>query len=499
MSDEKPSQATSAALFALILAVTLATTLRHFGPEIDEPHAWRQMDTAHYIRAFAEDARGIDLLRPSVAWMGPYKIAILEFPLHEAVVARVIKALQASPTSVAIPRAVSFAFFLVALAAFYSVARELGGLPLARWATLLYAASPLSLAYSRAVHIDFAVLAFSHASLWLFLRFWNSGRASVLLSATLCATLAALVKAPYLIPMYGALLVFATRDGRTRSPGRRPALLLALTIPVFVSVAWRYYAETANAAAPDWSFIPEYHRMTNMSGWYFGNVAQRLRPASWWTLIGRLARSAAGIGALPVVLGGAVLWVRRRREEPLISLLAALGASSFFYVLVFFNLNVMHDYYQLPLVTFMALTGGLALAAMKVRTATLVTIAAAAVNVTWAERNYYQAIGPTALAGKIVRETTPHNALVITSWDSADPRSPHMLFAAERYGWAVRRRFLNPEIVRRLAQEGATHLAVLRRDGEPTFLIEGAGAPILTTIPCSDHPCELALYVLRTR
>ena len=71
--------------FWLLLALLVGMRFMHLSEAIEEPHSWRQCDTAQYIRSFQEE--GIDLLRPSVCWMGNHKTVILEFPLPEAVVA----------------------------------------------------------------------------------------------------------------------------------------------------------------------------------------------------------------------------------------------------------------------------------------------------------------------------------------------------------------------------------------------------------------------------
>src|SRR5437773_2375836 len=68
-----------------ILVGAALLRLAHMGGPIDEPNAWRQADTAQYARAFFED--GIDLLRPSVCWLGPHRTLALEFPLPEAITA----------------------------------------------------------------------------------------------------------------------------------------------------------------------------------------------------------------------------------------------------------------------------------------------------------------------------------------------------------------------------------------------------------------------------
>ena len=70
--------------FPILVLVLVGIRFVHFGEIVDEPHSWRQCDTANYIWAYYQD--GIDLLHPSVCWMGGHKTTILEFPLPEAII-----------------------------------------------------------------------------------------------------------------------------------------------------------------------------------------------------------------------------------------------------------------------------------------------------------------------------------------------------------------------------------------------------------------------------
>jgi hypothetical protein len=57
----------------------LALRIPHLSGPLDDPHSWRQCDTVGYSLAFAR--HGIDLLHPSVVWLGAHRTLILEFPL----------------------------------------------------------------------------------------------------------------------------------------------------------------------------------------------------------------------------------------------------------------------------------------------------------------------------------------------------------------------------------------------------------------------------------
>src|SRR5947207_6093573 len=71
----------AALLLAAILLAGAALRVPHLTGPIDEPHAWRQAETAQYARSFFRD--GIDLLHPTVCWLGGHHTLALEFPRSE--------------------------------------------------------------------------------------------------------------------------------------------------------------------------------------------------------------------------------------------------------------------------------------------------------------------------------------------------------------------------------------------------------------------------------
>jgi hypothetical protein len=450
-------------LAALVLALL---PLRHVGGELDGAHVWRQMDTSRTIRAFREE--GVDLLRPVVSWMGTWRVVVLECPLPQAAAALVQRGLGTD--SLVAARSVFFASFLLAVAALYAAVRATVGDDLARWATLAFLATPLAQHYSRALVVDlFAIggglLAFALAASGLERR-----SVSRLALAAFVAVPAALVKAPVLLPLVPPLIALAPA-GRDRKLLLRAALLGLLPLAAFA--LWRLHAEGVNAAAPDWSFLPDYHRMTNMGRWYFGSVEQRLDPAALKTLAGRLPRAVAGPAGAALLLLATALFPRRTDRRTVLAWLA--GAA--LYVLVFWNLNVVHDYYQLAVLPAQALllAGPLAFLASRLAArpplawaAPLALLAVvSAVNVRWADRHLY-AVPPVGLAfGDAVRSLTPSNALVVAVKDDVDARCPLLLEPSRRDGWSVREEFLTPALVQRLRSLGATHLAWVHR-GEPS-------------------------------
>lgn len=445
---------------ALVLALL---PLRHFGAEIDGPHAWRQMDTSRTIRGFHE--RGVDLLRPEVSWMGPWRVVVLECPLPQAAAALAQRALGTESLRVA--RAVFYASFLLAAVAAHAAFRRATDEETARFSTLLLLASPLAQHYARALVVDLFAIGLGLAAFALAAGALARGSAAGLLLAAVVATPAALVKTPVLLPLVPPLLALAAREKRLLFPGS-----LASLLPLSAFALWRFHAEATNASAPDWSFIPDFHRMTDMGQWYFGGLAQRLDPIAWKTLAGRAAREVLGPAGAVLLLAGAALLPRRGDRRAVAAWLAGAAV----YVLVFWNLNVVHDYYQLAVLPGAALLAAGPLARLASRLAPRGPHAAAAplallafvagVGAWWGDRRLY-AVPPVGRAfGEAVRAATPPVALLVAVKDDVDARCPLLLEPSRRDGWSVREQFLSPAVVEGLRRLGATHLAWAHR-GEP--------------------------------
>ena len=122
-----------------LLAAGLLTALRlpHLGGPLDDPHSWRQCDTARYSLDFAR--HGIDLLHPVVCWLGAHRTLIFEFPLPEAISASLQRLFGIGEHW---DRVVALAFFLAATIYLHAFLRLTAGRRTAWIATLAWLAFP---------------------------------------------------------------------------------------------------------------------------------------------------------------------------------------------------------------------------------------------------------------------------------------------------------------------------------------------------------------------
>lgn len=457
-------------IFYLLLCIVLllATRAGHLAGPIDEPHSWRQCDTAYYALEFHRE--GIDLFYPAVCWMGGHKTLALEFPLPEALMAL---AFGLFGEHLFLARLVTLLFFCGSAAYLFLLVRRLFGERVAWPALAVYLVLPLGQFYSRALHVDFSAVFFAHAMAFHLLRGYERRSVAHSLAGAALGSLAFLVKAPY--AFYFALPLAAVMI--TGFQRRAFAVFLfCLAVPAGLFLLWQTHAGAVNGAAPDWDFLPGYIKFVGMGEWYFGSLAMRVDPVSWGRLLGRLFRDVTTASGALLLLIGVVAAVGKRSGSDgdgrrfLWCWIAGLAG----YLLIFFNLNLIHDYYQIPFLAPVALLIALGLIKVRDLAATRMTGAAPAVipllflvltaNALWyAETHYYGLDHLRLEAGQVISCNTPEGSLVIVAAEMPDTdcRDPRLLLRARRCGWSVHLPRLTPELIDRLRAEGAGYLALV--------------------------------------
>lgn len=437
--------------FILCLIFLIALRFLHFGAEMDGPHDWRQCDTAWYIRDFFKN--GIDLLHPAVCWMGAADTLILEFPLPEALVAL---GYHLTGESIPFARLFFLLFFSGALYYFHKIAGLLFGETLAKGSTLVYAILPLSIYYSRAIHIDFFVVLLSHMMVYYFLKGVDLRRWEYIFLSSLAAALAFVVKIPIAFYWAFPMLYYAIRQKAVWWTIKVGGFYI-LAVAVFL--LWQNHFYQTNNASPDLSYIKHYHKMLPTANLFFGSLEDRLRPYAWWTLFNRGIFEVAGLAGIPFLCLG--LWragkLRHLRFFQVWILALILG------VLIFFHKNVVHNYYQLPLLAPAAILiahGLETLAASRVTLWYVLFGFVAVGNFIYAESNYYTLPREEIEIASLIREHTPDTALVVVTYGRMDCRNPKILYRANRRGWSVEEAALKPEVIHRLhLEQGAQYWA----------------------------------------
>jgi len=172
-----------------VVCLLVLVRFTHMQERIDGKHIWRECETGFFAYDFY--ANGINLLKPSVCWLGPHRTLILEFPLPEALMALAYHALGFRHLWA---RLLTLGFFLGATFYLYRIVAHVRSTRAAKLAAAVYLALPLGLAYSRAVHPDFYAVFFAHAMLYYLLRGYDDERTGLIALGTAFGVVAFLIK-----------------------------------------------------------------------------------------------------------------------------------------------------------------------------------------------------------------------------------------------------------------------------------------------------------------
>ncbi len=422
---------------AVVLVVAVLSVVRAFGPMTYSGDIWRQADTASIAQNFAEN--GMRLLYPQIDWggAGPGYVET-EFQLLTWLTAAFYLVFG---EHVWIGRLISLAFALVAVAAFWGLARRLLPPTAARWALIAFALSPLFMRYGSAFMPDATALAFFLLAMLWFRRWLDEDRVAWLAATAVAVSLAALVKPTSLI-VGPILLVWLLAADRARL--RRPAPYVAGVAALVAPALWLLHANSL------------YRTYGNTFGVLsggddkFGGVGQWLRPSF---SIGNAYLEAVwvlGVVGVPLaVLGAVVVWRERRRYAVVVAGVVVV-VGYFFAVARYSQNSPQYHIYALP---FAALLVGLGVAAaaprvplLARRIAAVVIVAAfAAGSLTVFVGSLSDTSGTLGVCATELDEVSAPGDLVVVdttsnALDNGVPNNwqePVVFYRADRRGWSV--------------------------------------------------------------
>jgi hypothetical protein len=450
---------------AILLVAAIGIRAPTLGQPLLEAHGFRQTQTAYTALIFRDD--GISLLHSRLPVLGPPFEVPFELPLFQAIGSLVMH-LGVDP-DVAM-RVTGLAFFVLTGLMLYLFVRRFAS-PFAAGCTLFaFLFAPFGYLWGRTSLMEYMATAAAVGFVWAAAEWRERGNTGLGVIAVAAGCVACLVKvttgALFLLPV---LLHRAPSDpaglGGWLSARRRPMFLAILTVPIAAAVAWTSYADSVKEQSPATSWLTSRALRT----WNFGTLDQRSHIANWDIVGQRVIDTQLGLGVLDdhvptsvtsgVVLALALVALRFTPNRPLWVgwMLAAVGM-----VAVFFNLHLVHDYYQAALSPISAALVGLAGAALIRRApgaAWHVPLVAAVAAVAWlafafgarddgwkrATHSIGAEDGRLEIAARIDRATTPDEWVVLTGLDW----SPEVLYYARRRGLMLRND--DPEVRARLS------------------------------------------------
>lgn len=444
-------------VFMFLVLISVSSRFIHFGELIDSPHTWRQADTAHYIYDYY--INGINLLRPKVCWLGDYGTLLLEFPIIEATVAQAYLLFGESHI---VARGIFYLIFLGSAFYFYRLTELLFNKEVAQYAVLFFLSAPLSLAYSRAIHVDFGVIFFCIGMTYHFNKAYAEEDRHHLLFGSILATFAFLIKVPYILIFIGTIVYSIHTFRKWRYFFKT---LIIPIVPVIIFLIWNHWVYLVNSSAPEWQFILGYRKFifSESLHWYFGPIEQRLDLINWYQVGYRVLTEIHVFVGLPIAIYGMYKSTSVELKHIIIWITGSL-----LYLVIFFNLNLIHNYYQIPFVVPISLIMGLGMSYIgkelnRCHYMTVLIISTYLIcSFIYAENNYYKVNWLQQEISSRIKEETRADDLVIVNHGNLDSKYPEYLYGARRRGWQLISYGIESTMIDKLIYEGADYFCSVR-------------------------------------
>ncbi|HET9944710.1 MAG TPA: glycosyltransferase family 39 protein, partial [Actinomycetes bacterium] len=282
-----PERWSSRTFWAVLVGMTAAAGLLRL-PWVDrglnENTSFRQTQTAFTVREYMRN--GIDLLHAPMPVLGPPWDLPFELPLFQALAA-VVGRLGLDSTTAA--RLTGLVFFQLTCLALAVLALRWFSRATALLTVVLFQLSPFGVQWGSASLIEFLATACSVGAV-VVVDVWSTRRRPVwLVLAVVLQVLAFLVKPTTAVPWLVAYAVPVARmvlDAPT-SRARATVAAWASAPPLaglVAAVLWTRHADDIKAASPFTEGLTSRSLMT----WNFGTPGQRLDPAAWGLVFGRV-------------------------------------------------------------------------------------------------------------------------------------------------------------------------------------------------------------------
>lgn len=346
----KLAGATGWSRYELILSIYLTLLIVHsfyvlvigLSQPLADLHEFRQTQTA--LTAYWLWRGGPWLHYETPVLGAPWSIP-LEFPLYQGLVA--ILRWCGLPIDIG-GRLVSYVFYIGSLGALGVLFRSLnlGRIPFF-YCAVLFMSSPIYLFWSRTVMIEFCAIFFSLAWLAWLSRFTVRQQMSDFVLATM-AGIAALITKGTAFAGFGLLggLLFLQNAHRFRLMGMNKArltilalMMTAAVLPIMCGVAWTVYATDIAIQNPFFAIL-----IKSIGPWTFGTWSQRVSGQLWNdAFLHRMLSDILGIAIFPGIAMIFIAFLSRRTAW-----LGGAAITAFLaHILIFTNLNLVHNYYQM--------------------------------------------------------------------------------------------------------------------------------------------------------
>lgn len=322
-------------VLGLILAVGIRLRCNDFFHDVDN-FLFRETHVASNIYFFLRD--GLSFTTNMFTKNTDY--VVFDFPLYQQIVA-VISKMFGVPF-VQTGRGVNIGIYIATYGVLLQLMRCCRSQRLTTIVTLLFfSISPLAVLYHRGILPDNLAILCGFISLLFFLK-WQTDSSARLYSfvmMTISGVIATLIKNPIYLPIVITMLFWHIIRRKERSPFSPANGLFFLSIGATV-VLFKLYTNYMNVGTfetPDWEFF-----------WYFSNLSERLKPVTYSRILNRIFLEIASPSVCMFAFLGAWQYLVAWKKQTEQIIMTGLTIGAFITVLIFLNVNSLHNYYQLP-------------------------------------------------------------------------------------------------------------------------------------------------------
>lgn len=468
---ERISKANPYIWIGLIIAAALLSRMYHLTYPLDDAHAFRQAQTAGLIRDYYRE--GINLLYPRMITLGNPGYVVLEFPLYQALAALLYKIL--SP-NIIWSRLLSVLSGLLSILLIYRTTAKFMDQKSAIFASLFFACAPFNIFHNRTPIPESLTILLSLIMLDFLIEGINNKRNVFLVLGIISGCFGLMMKSPYVAPLYIPLVCTLIKREQGLKSLLNIRFLAVVTIPAAAMILWQRHANAVNElyfSTVDYPFKELYAsvvvKLRPLNLWYFGNIDQRLTLENYSIIGGRIFRhilSGAGIFFLGI---GFVAVIKKKAGIFSYSWLFSVIGS----ILVIFNLNIVHDYYQMPIAPILAVFCGAGFSYLTdlFRNRTITFVAAAAlmsfyIFTSWSfTTEFFNRTNDLVEVGRFIDNSVEKNAMIATSTAGPGLWDPTLMYYADRRGFDVRHRRLNEKMIGYLRGRDVKYLAIVDYKG----------------------------------
>ena len=453
--------------FGLILLTALIIRTYHITYPIIDTHSFRQTQTAGLIRDFYRD--GINLLYPRMITLGDPGYVILEFPLYQAISALLYKMFL---PDVILARGLSIVCGLLSIVFVYRLSNKFLDQKTALFASFFYAFMPLNIFYQRVPIPDPLTILLSLVMLDFMIEGINNKKNIFLIGGILAGSFGLMMKSPYVAPLYLPLIYIVFKQNKNLRSLLNVRFLLSLFIPLALLVLWQRHANAVNETYFGTNSYPFRElfgavivKLKPLNKWYFGTLEQRSDLVNYLIILKRIYHEMLSfIGILALFFGFVYFFRRRAAAFYLIWLFAILLS-----IMVIFNLNVVHNYYQLPLTPILAIFCGAGAAYLVgfFRNRIIAVFAGAILLIPFIFVNYLNAQklfkeeNNLFEVGQFIDRSIEKNAMIATSLPKEDLWEPVLMCYSDRRGFNVSHKRLNEDMIGYLRVNNVKYLALV--------------------------------------